>query len=65
MDLSVVFKSVSFFLFFLVTPSNMWDLSSLTRDRTRAHLQWDVWSLKDWTTGKVSLTVFQAGVFPV
>ena len=27
---------VNFFFFFLATPCSMWDLSSLTRDQTRA-----------------------------
>ena len=26
--------------FFLAVPQGMWDLSSLTRDRTRAPLKW-------------------------
>ena len=43
----------AFFFFFLALPHGMWDLSSLTRDRTHAPCIGSVWSLNHWTAREV------------
>ena len=41
-------KQISFFFFFLVAPCGVWDLSSQTRDQTRAPPTVKALSLNPW-----------------